>query len=162
MQPSPTASTQPFRYMMRVRYGECDAQRVVFNARYGEYVDLACMEFFRTALPADLDPLGGGFEIMLVKQVTEWKGSCRFDDILEITTAVKEMGNTSFTLRFDIRVAGDPALRVSCETVYVHVVEGADHTFTKAPIPERARAALLAGARGHCVDQSGAARSPTT
>ncbi|MFP5307388.1 MAG: acyl-CoA thioesterase, partial [Gammaproteobacteria bacterium] len=24
-----------FRYYLRVRYGECDAQKVVFNARYG-------------------------------------------------------------------------------------------------------------------------------
>lgn len=33
--------TPPFRYYLRVRYGECDAQKVVFNARYGDYVDLA-------------------------------------------------------------------------------------------------------------------------
>ena len=25
----------PFRLLLRVRYGECDAQQVVFNARYG-------------------------------------------------------------------------------------------------------------------------------
>ena len=24
-----------FRLLLRVRYGECDAQQVVFNARYG-------------------------------------------------------------------------------------------------------------------------------
>ncbi|MFM2421864.1 MAG: hypothetical protein RL291_394 [Pseudomonadota bacterium] len=146
---------QPFRYVMRVRYGECDAQRVVFNARYGEYVDLACMEFFRVALPKDLDPLGGGFEIMLVKQTTEWKGSCRFDDVIEISTWVKEMGNTSFTIRYEIRVADDPTVRVASDTVYVHVLEGKDHVFTKAPIPERARTALLQGGSGKIVDQSG-------
>ena len=28
--------TAPFRYYLRVRYQECDAQHVVFNARYGE------------------------------------------------------------------------------------------------------------------------------
>ena len=36
---------QPFRYYMQVRYGECDAQKVVFNARYGDYTDLAATEF---------------------------------------------------------------------------------------------------------------------
>ncbi|MGH9635377.1 MAG: acyl-CoA thioesterase, partial [Candidatus Angelobacter sp.] len=36
-----------FRYYLRVRYGECDAQKVVFNARYAEYVDLATTEFLR-------------------------------------------------------------------------------------------------------------------
>lgn len=36
-----------FRYYLRVRYDECDAQKVVFNARYGAYVDLAVGEFYR-------------------------------------------------------------------------------------------------------------------
>ena len=39
--------TQPFRYYLRVRYQDCDAQHVVFNARYGDYIDLACFEFLR-------------------------------------------------------------------------------------------------------------------
>ena len=43
--------TQRFRYYLRVRYQECDAQKVVFNARYGDYIDLACIEFLRAALP---------------------------------------------------------------------------------------------------------------
>ena len=38
----------PFRFRFRVRYGECDAQGVVFNARYGDYVDIAVNEYIRT------------------------------------------------------------------------------------------------------------------
>ena len=30
--------SKPFRYYLRVRYGECDAQKVVFNSRYSESV----------------------------------------------------------------------------------------------------------------------------
>ena len=37
----------PFRFYFRVRYAECDAQKVVFNARYGDYVDLGFTEFLR-------------------------------------------------------------------------------------------------------------------
>ena len=33
--------SHPFRYYMRVRFQECDAQHVVFNARYGDYIDIA-------------------------------------------------------------------------------------------------------------------------
>jgi acyl-CoA thioester hydrolase len=40
---------KPFRYYLRVRYSECDSQKVVFNARYGEYVDLAVTEYVRAA-----------------------------------------------------------------------------------------------------------------
>ena len=38
---------QTFRYFLRVRYSECDAQKVVFNARYGDYIDLAVLEFLK-------------------------------------------------------------------------------------------------------------------
>jgi acyl-CoA thioesterase FadM len=37
----------PFRYYLRVRYAECDAQKVVFHSRYAEYTDVAINEFFR-------------------------------------------------------------------------------------------------------------------
>lgn len=151
----------PFRYLMRVRYGECDAQRVVFNARYGEYVDVACMEFFSAALPASLNPLGGGFEIMVVKQTMVWTGSCQFDDVIEIATFVTGLGRTSFTIRYEIRVAGNRAVKVTCDTIYVHVVEGTDGKFAKADIPETARTALEAGARGLIVDH-GSGRAPST
>ena len=55
--------TAPFRYYLRVRYQECDAQHVVFNARYGDYVDLACFEFLRAALPRPTDGFDGTFEM---------------------------------------------------------------------------------------------------
>ena len=45
----------PFRYYLRVRYGECDAQKVVFNARYADYVDLATTEFLRALGQWDTD-----------------------------------------------------------------------------------------------------------
>jgi len=39
---------KPFRYYLRVRYVECDAQKVVFNSRYAEYVDVSVT--YKTAL----------------------------------------------------------------------------------------------------------------
>ena len=36
-----------FRFRFRVRYGECDAQQIVFNARWADYVDLATTEYTR-------------------------------------------------------------------------------------------------------------------
>ena len=37
-----------FSHTLRVRYHECDAQKVVFNSRYGEYVDVAFGEYMRS------------------------------------------------------------------------------------------------------------------
>jgi acyl-CoA thioester hydrolase len=144
--------TTPFRYYVRVRYQECDAQQVVFNARYGDYIDLACFEFLRTALPSPGDVFDGAFESQTVRQVMEWKAPARFDDVLEISVWASRIGTTSFTLCFELRRVGDGALLVTSETVYVHVDP---KSFTKREIEPRMRAALEAGARGKTTDHAG-------
>jgi acyl-CoA thioester hydrolase len=50
---------EQFTMLLRVRYGECDAQQVVFNARYAYYIDIAMTEYFRAAV--------GGFQVLLNK-----------------------------------------------------------------------------------------------
>jgi acyl-CoA thioester hydrolase len=141
-----------FRYYLRVRYGECDAQQVVFNPRYGEYIDLACFEFLRAALPRPQDAFDGSFEVQTARQVVEWKAPARFDDVLEITVWTSRIGTTSFTLSFELRRAGEAALLTTAETVYVHV---AANTFKKREIAPSMRAALQMGAAGKHVDHAG-------
>jgi acyl-CoA thioester hydrolase len=143
---------QPFRFFLRVRYQECDAQHVVFNARYGEYIDMACFEFLRAALPRPSDVTDGTFEIQTVRQVVEWKRPARFDDVLEISVRTGRIGSTSFTLSFDIRRAGEAEPLVTSETVYVHVDP---KTWTKREIAPAMRAALEAGAAGKSTDHAG-------
>ena len=89
-------SSHPFRYYLRVRYIECDAQKVVFNSRYGEYVDVAINEFLRAigVLPEFVD---GHLDFQLVKQTIEWKAPARFDQVLELSIAAIRLGTTSFT-----------------------------------------------------------------
>ena len=144
--------TTRFRYYVRVRYQECDAQHVVFNARYGDYIDLACFEFLRAALPGPRDVFDGTFEGQTVRQVIEWKAPARFDDVLEISVWAGRIGTTSFTLNFELRRAGEGELLATSETVYVHVDA---KTFAKREIEPRMRAALEAGARGKSVDHAG-------
>jgi acyl-CoA thioester hydrolase len=149
--------SEPFRYFLRVRFQECDAQRVVFNSRYSEYADITSVEFMRAALPRPTDWLDGAFEIQSVRQVMEWRSPARLDDVLEISAWVSRIGTTSFTLSTEMRRAGEPAVLATTETTYVHV----DHkTFTKRPIAPEMRAALEAGARGKVTDHAGAVRPP--
>jgi acyl-CoA thioester hydrolase len=142
--------TDRFRYYLRVRYGECDAQKVVFNARYGDYVDLATSEFFR-ALGFGTEIASGEVDFQLVKQTFEWKGPARFDQVLEIAVFAKHLGNTSFTLMAEFRVAGQAPVIVTAETVYVLV---APHTLTKMTIPGPLRAAIEKGAPGRVIDHA--------
>lgn len=130
-----------FRYYLRVRYDECDAQKVVFNARYGVYTDLAVGEFYR-ALGYGEQMVSGELDYQLVRQVTEWKAPARYDEVLEATVRVVKIGNTSLTLAVEFRVAGREAVIATVETVYV-LVEA--HTLAKKPVPTDLRAALERG-----------------
>jgi acyl-CoA thioester hydrolase len=141
----------PFRYYLRVRYGECDQQGVVYNARYGEYVDLASTEFLRAAL-APHNCFDGSFEFQVVKMLIEWTGPARFDDTLEIDVTLKKLGTTSYTLGFALRRAGTAETIVTAETVNVYVDP---KVWAKAPLPEDFRARLTAAARGQVVDHGG-------
>jgi acyl-CoA thioester hydrolase len=143
--------TRPFRYYLRVRYVECDAQKVVFNSRYSEYVDVAINEWLRAIGVLD-EFTAGHLDFQLVKQTIVWKAPARFDQVLELSMASTRLGNTSFTVRTDFRLAGgDGQIIVAIETVYVLVDAS---TLTKLPLPERLRAALEAGAAGAVTDHA--------
>jgi acyl-CoA thioester hydrolase len=146
----------PFRYYLRVRFQECDAQRVVFNSRYSDYADLACFEFLRAALPRATDGFDGTFELQIVRQAIEWKSPACFDDVLEVSVWVPRMGTTSFTLSTEIRRAGERAVLATTESTYVHV----DHkNHRKRAIEPDTRAALEEGARGKAADHAGYLRA---
>ncbi len=143
---------EPFRYLLRVRYGECDAQGIVFNARWGEYVDLAAGEYTRR-LFGGADPVATDFDCRLVKQVMEWHASARFDDVLELRVRTLRIGTTSYATHTAVVRHADGMHLADCETIYVSVEIG---TATKRPIPPRHRAALEAGAPGVIIDHAGA------
>ena len=140
-----------FRYYLRVRYGECDAQKVVFNARYADYVDLAATEFLR-ALGYGEELVSGDLDYQLVKQTIQWKAPARFDQIVEIAVKAAHLGNTSFSLAFEFRIADKPAVIVNAETIYVMVDT---HTLAKKSLTDEFRAKLTAGAPGVIADHAG-------
>lgn len=82
---------------MQVRYAECDAQQVVFNARYGDYIDIAATEFFDT-VTAEQPSTTSAFDYQVVKLTIEWKAPARYRDTLELSVRVTHLGNTSFAL----------------------------------------------------------------
>ena len=143
--------SDPFRYFLRVRYIECDAQKVVFNSRYCEYVDVGINEFLRAAGVLG-DFISGPLDFQLVKQTVEWKAPARFDQVLELRIAATRLGTTSFTIGTQFRVAGEERVIVTVETIYV-LVDG--KTLTKLPLPDEIRVALEEGAAGRVTDHAG-------
>lgn len=142
---------QPFRFYLRVRYGECDAQKVVFNARYGDYIDIAITEYLR-ALGYGEQMVTAELDFQLVKQTKEWKSPARYDQVLEARISTAHIGTTSFALRCDFYAAGSQTLICASETIYVLV----DHaTLSKRAIDTDMRERLQHGAPDGVVDHAG-------
>lgn len=145
--------TQPFRYRFRVRYNECDAQKVVFNARYADYVDLAMTEFMR-ALGRDYNALlARGLDNQVVKLTLEWQGPARFDDVVEARVRALKVGNTSFVLEQELVRTDDGAPLCRAEAIYVMM---STEPFEKTRVPDDLRVALEEGAPDVLIDHSGA------
>ncbi len=123
-----------YRHNFRVRYVDCDAQRVMHNANYLAYVDDALDTWFRTAL-GDYEELG--FDVMVKKAEIVWHGPARVGDVVECECRVARWGNTSF----DVEVLGRVADRPVFEALLVQVstVPGEP---TPTPVPAAVRDAL--------------------
>lgn len=85
---------------LRVRYGECDPQGVVFNAHFLAYFDIALTELFRAAF----GELGGyqaivdrGVDFVVAEAGLRYQRSAHFDDELTLEVAIARMGTTSIT-----------------------------------------------------------------
>jgi acyl-CoA thioester hydrolase len=122
------------RHQLRIRYGECDMQQVVFNANYLAYIDDAIDTWFRTAL-GDFESVG--FDFMIKKLTLEWQSPARFGEVLELAVGVQRWGTTSFDVGVVGTVDGRPV--ITATAVYVSTTPGAP---TPVPVPEVVRRAL--------------------
>ena len=144
--------SQAFTVYLRVRYAECDAQKVVFNARYADYVDVVITEYMRVLMGGYSVLFAHGVDNQLVRMLIEWRASARFDDILAVEVETLKVGNTSFTLQFLFKRYPDGVLLSTVETVYVLVDT---NNYQKTPIPDWLREKMLAGAPGQSINFSG-------
>jgi acyl-CoA thioester hydrolase len=119
---------------IRIRYGECDMQRVVFNANYLAYIDDAVDTWVRTTLGHFEDV---GFDFMVKRCSIEWQSGAGFGDELDLAVEVVRWGTTSF----DVGVVGTVEERpvFTATLVYVSTTPGAP---TPVPVPDHIRDAL--------------------
>ena len=131
-----------YQHRLRVRYGECDAQGVVFNANYLAYVDDAMDHWLAHAL--DRPEVSGftaatefGFDYMVRRVVVEWSSPTRHGDRLTMDVEVVRWGNSSF----DVKIVGTVDQRETFTAVLtgVCVTPG---TATPARVPEEIRKIL--------------------
>lgn len=125
-----------FSHEFSVRYGECDAQGVVFNAHYLAYCDHTMDEFLRVVVPP-----GDDFELMLKAASLVWHAPLRYRDLVVMECGVSRWGRTSMDVHFRGRVGDE--VRFEATITYVSVVDPQGEA-RPSPIDERMRAAFTA------------------
>lgn len=109
----------PFRHQLRVRYGECDAQGIVFNANYLAYVDVALTELWRAAFGSYDSTLERGVDTVVHEANLLFRASARFDDLLEIEGGFEPLGRTSAVLRLSFRRGEEELVEARMRYVFV-------------------------------------------
>jgi len=137
---------------LRVRYSECDAQKIVFNGKYAEYVDIAATEFTRAIWGDYNDILAMGIDNQVVNLNISWKAPSTFDDVLAIDVKASHIGNSSYTFAFSISNYETGDAIATAETVYVMVNA---NDYTKMSIPDDLKQKLHQGAPGHIINHAG-------
>jgi acyl-CoA thioester hydrolase len=126
-----------FKHRLRVRYGECDPQGVVFNVHYFTYFDVAMTEFHRELLGPHSEMVEQGADLVVAEARARYIAPARFDEELDVFVEVAHLGGSSMTIR--LLVERDDRVLVEGELRYVFIDP---RTKQKRPMPEGVRASL--------------------
>ncbi len=120
----------PFVHRFRIRYGECDPQGIVFNANYVAFFDHAFTELWREAFGSYQSMVDRGVDMVVAEMNLVFRGSARFDDLVEIEATIERLGTTSMTTHLELTRAGEPLVEAKIRHVFVDA-----ESWTKTPIP---------------------------
>lgn len=126
-----------FVHPLRVRYGECDPQGIVFNANYVAYFDVVLTELWRSAFGSYSAMTDRGLDMVVGEVNARFHGSARFDDQLDLSLTVARLGTTAMTCAIDVLRDREVLVAGTIRHVFVDTA-----TWTKTAIPDDVRAAL--------------------
>jgi acyl-CoA thioester hydrolase len=129
--------TEPFVHDLRVRYGECDPQGIVFNANYLLYFDVVFTELWRAAVGPWQEMVAKGVDAVVADAKLSFRAPARFDDELELRAHIARLGRTSITTAID--VVREEELLVAGQLRHVCV---STDTWRKTGMPEWIRLGL--------------------
>jgi acyl-CoA thioester hydrolase len=120
---------EPFVHRLRVRYGECDPQGIVFNANYLLYFDVAFTELWRAAVGPWQQMVDRGVDAVVADASISFRAPARFDEQLDLRVQVTRIGTTSITTQIDVVREQDALVSGTLR----HVCVVADSTVCNAP-----------------------------
>jgi acyl-CoA thioester hydrolase len=97
----------PFVHELRVRYGECDLQGIVFNANYLLYFDVAIGELWREAVCPWQEMVDRGVDAVVAEANLRFRAPARYDEVLRLELRVTELDETSLKTEFDVMRDGE-------------------------------------------------------
>ena len=134
----------PFRVRQRVRFGETDAQQVVYYANYLLYAEVGRMAYLREI---GIDWQNGlralGVDITIGEASVRYRAPLRFDDEFDIKVSMGEIRRASFALDYQIDRA-DGLHCAKASTIQV-VIDRTSHR--SAPLPPDVKTKLEAAMR---------------
>jgi acyl-CoA thioester hydrolase len=126
-----------FTMQLRVRYGECDPQGVVFNAHFFSYFDIALTEAWREAIGPYGNMLEQGIDLVVAEASARYLGPARFDELLDLEWRITRLGTTAMSTRIDVKSDDETVVEGEMRHVFVDPA-----TKEKKPIPNEIRRAL--------------------
>jgi len=136
-----------FTHPLRVRYGECDPQGIVFNANYLMYMDVAFTELWREAVGPWQEMTERGVDAVVAEANLTFRAPARFDDDLLLAARVLRLGETSITTEIDMLRDGELLVRGLVRHVCVTTgggngMQALPENVAKTPIPDWVRGGL--------------------
>jgi acyl-CoA thioester hydrolase len=108
-----------FVHELRVRYGECDPQGIVFNANYLLYFDVAFTELWREAVGPWSMMVERGVDAVVAEANTRFRAPARYDDVLQLRGRIVRLGTTSITTEIDVVRDGELLVEGRLRHVFV-------------------------------------------
>ncbi|MEL7488141.1 MAG: thioesterase family protein, partial [Pseudomonadota bacterium] len=103
---------------LRVRWGECDAQGIVFNVNYFLYFDVGMTEWLRAL---GYDP-ASGIEFFTVHAEADYRAPARMDEMIDVCARCARIGRSSMTIA--TAIFRGAALLTEGQLVYAHAERG--------------------------------------
>lgn len=109
---------------IRVRYADTDQMRMVYYGKYFEYFEQGRSDLLRgLGLPySEIEKMG--YYLPVVEAYARYRKPAAYDDLLEVTSMVKELPSTRVRIDYEVRRAGEAELLAEGHTVHLFVSAG--------------------------------------
>ena len=133
---------EAFVHELRVRYGECDPQGIVFNANYLLYFDVAFTEMWRAAVGPWQEMVASGIDAVVGETHLSFQAPARYDDELQLRVQIAQLGRTALTTEIDVLRGEELLVAGWLRHVCVSTQSTKSGMPEKVEIPERIRTGL--------------------